>query len=85
MNLQNYVNMASALIMFLGGLAIIFMYPGGLPNQYRILIGLFVTFYFFVRMGQTILTIKRERRKGRSELKKALEGGDDGPPGPKRP
>jgi len=83
MNLQNYVNMASALIMFLGGLIIIFMYPGGLPSRYRILIGLFVTFYFFVRMGQTILAIRHERRKGRSELKMVEEGGDDGLEGPK--
>jgi len=85
MNLQNYVNMASALIMFIGGLVIIFMYPGNLPGQYRVLIGLFVTFYFFLRMGQTILAIKRERRKGRSELRQVLEDRDDASPGPKSP
>lgn len=85
MNLQNYVNMLSALIMFVGGLVIIFLYPGGLPTQYRVLIGLFVTFYFFLRMGQTIMAIKRERRRSKGELKGLMEAEDDGSYGPKSP
>jgi len=85
MNLQNYINMASALIMFVGGLVIIFMYPGGLKAEYRVLIGLFVTFYFFVRMGQTILAIKRERRNERSELRGVAREDEDNRQGPKSP
>jgi hypothetical protein len=77
MNIQHYVNMASALIVFIGGLAIIFMYPGRISGQIRILIGLFVTFYFFMRMAQTILAIKNERRKAQSELRRGSKLGED--------
>lgn len=83
-NFQNYVNMISALIVFIGGLMIIVMYPGGISMQYRVLIGLFVTLYFFLRMGQTILAIRRERRKGESELG-GVGAGDDGQGSPKSP
>jgi hypothetical protein len=80
MNLQNYVSMASALIVFIGGLALIFMYPGGMSSQLKVLIGLLVTFYFFARMAQTIFAIKSERNKAKSELKGTInsdEGGSD--------
>jgi hypothetical protein len=85
MNVQNYINMTSALIVFFGGLAIIFWYPGALSSQYRILIGLFVTLYFALRMGQTILAIKRERRESKSGLKGITGSSEDGPAKPKTP
>lgn len=77
-NVQTYVSMASALIMFVGGLVIVFFYPGQLSNQYRILIALGVTFYFLLRMGQAILIIKRENRKQERDFSDAIDAGDDG-------
>lgn len=85
MRLQNYVNMISALIVFIAGIVIIVMFPGRLSSQYRILIGLFVTLYFFLRMGQTILAIKRERRKSLNEINGIAETGNDNPQRPKSP
>jgi hypothetical protein len=76
--------MASAMIILIGGLAIVFMYPQ-LSVKYRVLIGLFVTFYFFLRMAQTIMAIKRERRRAKGELKGLMEAEDDGSYGPKSP
>ncbi len=85
MNVQIYVNMVSALIMFIGGLAIVFLYPGQLSSRYRILIALFVTFYFLLRMGQTILAIKRERRRREREFSEVIDTRDDGSQLPKTP
>lgn len=70
--------MASALIMFIGGMVIVFIYPGQLSNQYRILIALVVSFYFLLRMGQAILVIKRERRKREHDFSDAADARDDG-------
>ena len=68
MTVQIAVNMATALIVFIGGLVIVFAYPERLSNQYRVLIVLFVTFYFSIRMAQSVLAIKRERRRRESGL-----------------
>ena len=69
MNIQLVINIASALIMFVGGMAIVVYYPGTMSSQIRILIGVFVTFYFLARTGQTILAIKRNRRESQEELR----------------
>ncbi len=69
MRLQHYVNMATALLVFLGGLGIVFYFPDRLAMQYRVLIGVFVTFYFLLRVGQNLLAIQRDRRKAEHELK----------------
>jgi hypothetical protein len=82
-NFQNYVNLVSALIVFIGGLMIIFMYPGGLSSTSRLFIGLIVTLYFAFRMTQTIMTIKRERQQNEGDLRGVTRGGKDGYEGPK--
>jgi len=69
MNIQLVINMASALIMFVGGMAIVLYVPGQMSSQIRVLIGVFVSFYFLVRVGQTILIIKRNRRESQEELR----------------
>ncbi len=78
MTLQIAVNIATALIVFIGGLVIVFVYPGQLTNQYRVLIVLFVTFYFAIRMAQSVLAIKRERRRRNGGLGGLTDGEDDG-------
>ncbi len=83
MNVRNYVNMFSALLVFIGGLVIIILYPLDLSNGSRILIGLIVSLYFFLRMGQVLLAIKRERRKARSELRGSVTNREDGSYDPK--
>jgi len=85
MSVQVYINMASALIMFVGGLVIVFFYPGRISDQYRVLIALFVTFYFLVRMGQAVLIIQRERRRKHGSLVESPDTDDDGERTPKRP
>jgi len=69
--------MASALIVFIGGLVIVFFYPGQLSSRYRILITLVVTFYFLLRMGQTILVLRRDRRRRERGFSDAIDAGDD--------
>lgn len=78
MTIQIAVNMATALIVFIGGLIIVFAYPERLSNQYRVLIALFVTFYFSIRMAQSVMMIKRERRRREDRLGDTTDRGDDG-------
>jgi uncharacterized membrane protein YbhN (UPF0104 family) len=78
MSIQIYVNMLSAVIIFVGGMIIALFYPGHLSNQYRVLVALAVLLYFLLRMGQTFFLIKRERRRekeGSDEVTK--DGGQD--------
>lgn len=85
MNIQIFVNMVSALIIFIGGLLIVFMYPAHLSSQYRVLIVLFVTVYFLLRVGQTVLAIKRARRESQREVWGMDASEDDRSEGPKSP
>jgi hypothetical protein len=78
MNVQALVNLASALIVFIGGLVIVFFYPGPLSNHYRILIVLGVTVYFLLRMGQAIVMIRRDRRRRNGQSSGAANAVDDG-------
>jgi uncharacterized membrane protein len=78
MTIQILVNMATALIVFVGGLVIVFVYGERLSSQYRVLIVLFVTFYFAIRMAQSILAIKRERRRREGSVGEMTDGADDG-------
>lgn len=78
MTIQIAVNMATALIVFIGGLVLAFAYSEQLPNQYRVLIVLFVTFYFSFRMAQSVLAIKRERRRREGLLGNTDDKADDG-------
>jgi hypothetical protein len=77
MTLQIAVNMATAFIVFVGGLMIVFLYPERLAGPYRMLIVLFVTFYFAARMGQSILAIKRERRRREGGTRDLTDRRDD--------
>ncbi len=78
MTVQIAINMATALIVFIGGLVIVFAYPERLSNQYRVLIVLFVTFYFSIRMAQSVMALKRERRRREGILGDTNDGADDG-------
>lgn len=78
MTIQIAVNMATALIVFIGGLVIVFAYPERLSNQARVLIVLFVTIYFSLRMAQSVLAIKRERRRRDSALSETADRPDEG-------
>jgi hypothetical protein len=69
--------MASALVMFVGGMAIVFFYPGNLEYQYRVLIALFVSLYFLLRVGQSIFAIKRDRLSNKAQLDGLIEREND--------
>jgi len=84
MRLQHYVNMVTALLVFLGGMAIVFNFPDRLAMEYRVLIGVFVTFYFILRVGQNLLAIRRDRREAASGLKRLIGEEMDESTGPKR-
>ncbi|MEE9443055.1 MAG: hypothetical protein V3V99_10365 [candidate division Zixibacteria bacterium] len=78
--LQIVVNMFSALVMFIGGMAIAIYYPGTMGETFRWVIGIFVSFYFVARIGQSIVAFKQIREKeneGLHELVEELER-DDG-------
>ena len=61
MNIQAYINMGSALLVFVGGMVVVFLFPGRMGTSFRILIGLLVSIYFVLRMGQAYLMLKRRR------------------------
>ena len=80
MSTQNFMNMISAAIVFVGGMMIVIFYPGQIAGKYRVLIGIFVSLYFMARVVHTILAMRRERRQTRSELRYLADGnkGDQG-------
>ncbi|MCP4567401.1 MAG: hypothetical protein GY841_07465 [FCB group bacterium] len=85
MNAQNLINMATALIVFIGGMLIIFFYPGMLEKQTRVLIGVLVLFYSAFRMGTAIMAIRRERRRKEGGLKELINEVGQAPEKPKSP
>ncbi|MEZ5358562.1 MAG: hypothetical protein R3F48_06985 [Candidatus Zixiibacteriota bacterium] len=76
-NVQSYINMASALVVFIGGITITVFFPGGMEMSFRWIIALFVTFYFIMRMAQAIQVIRRNNRKENSSLHELVEGKED--------
>lgn len=72
-NVQSYINMASALVMFTGGITIAVFFPGGLSMSARWIIALIVTFYFVLRMAQAIQMIRRDKRKENGSLHEGKE------------
>jgi hypothetical protein len=80
-NIQAYINMASALIVFIGGMIVVFFYPGQLRQDVRMVIGLLVTVYFILRMGQAVLMLRRDTRRGLRDRPEEADG--DERPGPK--
>ena len=55
--------MTTALIVFIGGMMIVFFYPGVLKGNVRVFIGIFVALYFIFRMSNSIMAIRHERRR----------------------
>ena len=82
---QAYINMASALMVFIGGMAIVFLFPGNLSNAIRLAIGLFVSFYFLLRMGQAIMLIRAQRSSSENDLNHIRETCQNTKDGPKSP
>ncbi len=80
-----YINMTSAFIILIGGLAIVFIYPGRISDGVRLIIGVLVAFYFLARMGQVILVMRRERMKREKGLKYLVEDTEADNDRPKRP
>jgi|GEM_PF-3343478 len=77
MYMQHFVNMISAVIVFVGGLVIVIFYPGQIANKYRVLIGIFVSLYFVARVAHTFLAIRREKRQTQSVLGSLASGNKD--------
>ncbi len=85
MSVQNYINMATALIVFIGGTLVVFFYPGMLETQTRVLIGVLFLFYTVFRMGSSIMAIKRERLRKQGGLKQLISNADQPSEEPKSP
>ena len=77
MSIQIYINLASAVIILLGGMMIAVFYPGQLSGQYRVVIALAVLLYFLLRMGQAFLLMKRERRREKDGFGEVTKGGEE--------
>ncbi|MFH1699201.1 MAG: hypothetical protein ABIE07_01325 [Candidatus Zixiibacteriota bacterium] len=71
--LQIAINMFSAFVMFIGGMAIAIYYPGSLGDSFRWVIGIFVSLYFVARMGQSIIAFKQIRGKENESLHELVE------------
>ncbi len=85
MKIQQYVNMTSALIVFVGGMVIVFFYPGHLERHYRVLIGVFVSFYFLIRVGQTVIAVRKSRRSKKDGFKYLIDKNEEKMDEPKIP
>ena len=75
--MQEYINMLTALIVLLGGMFIVFLYPGTLEIQYRVLIGIFVFLYSALRFGQAVMGIRRRRRSKISDFGDIVRNQED--------
>jgi hypothetical protein len=85
MKVQYYINIASALIILVGGLMIVFIYPGHMRGEFRVIIGVFVAFYFLARIGQTIQMIRGDRMGNNKGLKNLIDESEEANDQPKRP
>lgn len=83
--MQYYINIASALIILVGGLMIVFIYPGHMRGEFRVIIGVFVAFYFLARIGQTIQMVKRDNTGNSRNLKNLIDESEEVDDQPKRP
>lgn len=68
MRAQHYINLASALIVLIGGMIIVMLFPTQMDRNWRIIIGVMVLFYTAFRIGQVVLAVQRERRERDGEL-----------------
>ena len=85
MNVQAYIGVTSALIILVGGLMIVFIYPGQMRSEFRVALGLFVAFYFLVRMAQSVQAIRKNRMKTKQGLKYLIEEPEEDDGRPKSP
>ncbi len=70
---QHIVNIASALIVFIGGMIILFYFSGNLSIGIRVAIGVFVTLYSALRAGQTYRAIMKDANRSHSLLEEASD------------
>lgn len=68
MRTQHYINLASALIVLIGGMIMVMLFPTQMDRNWRIIIGVMVLFYAAFRVGQVVLAVQRERRERVGEL-----------------
>ena len=73
-NIQAYVNMAAALLVFIGGIVVVCVFPSRLAVGYRVLIGLAVAGYFVLRMRQAFAMLRRDRQGSGLGLPKDDDG-----------
>lgn len=57
---RHIVNIASALIVLIGAMIILVNFSGTLSTGIRVAIGIFVSLYFLLRIGQTYKAIRRD-------------------------
>ncbi len=69
--------MASALVMFVGGIMIAVFFTSDWPISYRWIVGIFVTFYFILRIGQSVLIIRRNNQKEKGSLHELIHNEED--------
>lgn len=61
--IKHIVNIASALIVFIGGMIILVYFSGHLSMGVRVAIGVFVSVYFAFRISKTYKSIKWEAQR----------------------
>ncbi len=77
MQLKHLVNIASAVLVLLGGMAIVIYFPGQLEMPYRIAIAVVVILYSVLRMAQTVMAIRRYRRHEHGDVTGLIERVED--------
>lgn len=85
MKFQHIVNIASALIVFIGGMIILFYFAGNLSIGIRVAIGVFVTLYFALRAGQSYRAITKDANRSHSLAGEVSDNGTDKKRRPKSP
>jgi hypothetical protein len=68
MRAQHYINLASALIVLVGGMIMVMLFPAQMDRSWRVIVAVMVVFYSAFRVGQVVLAVQRERRERESEL-----------------
>jgi hypothetical protein len=65
-NIQAYINMATALLVFVGGMVVVFIIPSRLGTGFRVTIALIVAAYFILRMSKALIMLRQGPKKKRS-------------------
>ena len=72
--------MASALLVFVGGMVLVVLFPSRLGDGFRVGIGVIVSGYFVIRLSQAIRMLRRDRRREIEESDKEEESDDQSKP-----